>query len=645
MEITAPSVQTAGHMAAPEAQGGRPSQRRSSALTFPEGLLERSRSAGRLGPFLAWAVVYADIGTSIYYVPGLLFTELGQRTPSPAAAFVLFTGLAVILLALKYVEVSARYPDGGGVVSVASDAFGPAMGCVGGMLICISYFLTGSISAVSGMQYLAGLFPALDGWLVISACVAIALLGVINYIGVRESAILTAVLAVASFATNIVVLVTVSVQLNAAQWRLVWAQFESAAALPPWPLLVGFSGSWLAYSGLESISQIAPALQPPRERTALRAMILVMAAILLTSPLATALETALLRATEVNPDRFMFELGAAFGPRALQLAIVFSATALLLGAANTSLIGCYHVFLALVRLGFLPHWLSGRSLRFNTPHRAIAISVLAPVLVILASQAKTGVLGHIYSFGLLGAFTLTSLGLDKVKWQERARGLKFYFGLLISVLIVGAWAVNLVHQRLATVLGGAITLVGCAFAFAIKRGKIVVGRGGYLSPEAAEHFGGKQSTAIEILTVEEAIDMREMYRSSTLVALRSPNARLFQEAAARTRGAGEKAVYLIFVDEIPGLFFPPNTGPSREAREVLALGVEFFRHAGLVAIPIWRMAHDAGASLAGAARRLEAETVLVGTSQRSAVWHLLRGNVLESLIRDLPPSSRIWICN
>ena len=33
-----------------------------------------------------------------------------------------------------------------------------------------------------------------------------------------------------------------------------------------------------------------------------------MAAILLTSPLATALETALLKASEVNPDRFMFEL-------------------------------------------------------------------------------------------------------------------------------------------------------------------------------------------------------------------------------------------------------------------------------------------------------------------------------------------------
>src|SRR3954465_4522437 len=423
-----------------------------TAFTFPERLLDLNRSAGRLGPLLAWAVVFADIGTSVYYVPGLLFTELGGRTPSPAAAFVLITGLAVILLALKYVDGSARYPDGGGVVSVAADAFSPTVGCVGGILICISYFLTGAISAVSGFQYLAGLFPALDHWLVPAACAAIMALGMLNYVGVRESAILTAVLAVASFVTNVIVVGLVSIKLRPEQWQLVLAQFRSGAALPPWPWLVGFSGSWLAYSGLESISQIAPALRPPRERTALRAMVLVMVAILLTSPLATALETALLRASEVNPERFMFELGAAFGPRSLQVAIVLTSAALLLGAANTALIGCYHVFLALVRLGFLPHWLSGRSHRFNTPHRAIVVSVLAPVAIIAASRAQLGILGHIYTFGLLGAFTLTSVGLDKVKWQERVRGLGFCFGVLAAVFVVSAWGINLVHRRFATLL-------------------------------------------------------------------------------------------------------------------------------------------------------------------------------------------------
>ena len=65
----------------------------------------------QLGWLLAWAVVFCDIGTSVYYVPGILYGEVGNLAP----AFVALTTIGFILLAAKYVEVSWRYPDGGGV--------------------------------------------------------------------------------------------------------------------------------------------------------------------------------------------------------------------------------------------------------------------------------------------------------------------------------------------------------------------------------------------------------------------------------------------------------------------------------------------------------------------------------------------------
>ncbi len=617
----------------------------SSMRAIPDKLFDRHRASGRLGPLLAWAVVFADIGTSIYYVPGILFVELGGTSPSPAAPLMLATGLAFILLALKYVEVAARYPDGGGVVSVAGDAFGDLVGCLGGILISVDYFLTGAISSVSGFQYLAAAIPALGPWLVPCACVAMILLGALNIVGIRESALLTAGLAIASLLVNLVVLTVVAVQLDAESWRLVAAQFTSVRNLHAGPLVIGFASSWLAFSGLESISQIAPALREPREQTALRAMLLVVACILITSPLMTAFETALLQVHRVNPEQFVFALGAQFGPRALQIAIVLTASTLLMGAANTAIIGCYHVFLALVRLGFLPPWMAERSRRFSTPHRAILISVLVPVAVIIASQGQTLLLGHLYAFGLLGAFSLTSVGLDRIRWQERKWSVSFFAGLLTSVLVVGAWCINLVHKTSATIFGGSLTVIGLAVALAVRRGYLGGANKGYLTPEAAERAAAQLPGAIEILTIEEALDMRAVYRSGTLVSMRAPNLRLFQEAIARVRGSGEQTVYLIFVDEIPGLFFPPKVGPSREAQEVLATGVEFFRQADIVAVPVWRMAHDAGASIASAARRLGVGAVLVGTSQRSAVWHLLRGNVLKSLIADLPNEIQVWIVN
>ena len=43
---------------------------------------------GNLGAFLCWAVVFADIGTSVYYVPGILYGPFGSRS----ALFVLLQG-------------------------------------------------------------------------------------------------------------------------------------------------------------------------------------------------------------------------------------------------------------------------------------------------------------------------------------------------------------------------------------------------------------------------------------------------------------------------------------------------------------------------------------------------------------------------
>src|SRR5215470_16987291 len=134
----------------------------------------------RLGFLLCWAVVFADIGTSVYYVPGILFNEHGKLAP----AFVLMTGVAFIFLAEKYAEIASRYREGGGVVAVAGDAFGPYVGALGGMLITVDYFLTTAISSVSGLQYLDDLLH-FGHWLLPAVVIALFGLAVLNGIGIR----------------------------------------------------------------------------------------------------------------------------------------------------------------------------------------------------------------------------------------------------------------------------------------------------------------------------------------------------------------------------------------------------------------------------------------------------------------------------
>ena len=35
----------------------------------------------QLSPLLVWAVVFCDIGTSVYYVPGILYAQVGSLAP------------------------------------------------------------------------------------------------------------------------------------------------------------------------------------------------------------------------------------------------------------------------------------------------------------------------------------------------------------------------------------------------------------------------------------------------------------------------------------------------------------------------------------------------------------------------------------
>src|SRR6266849_6570619 len=118
---------------------------------------EHSHGKNLLGPLLCWAVVFADIGTSVYYTPGILYGTVGKL----AGFFVFLTLSVFILLTLKYAEVTQRFPQGGGVVTVAAQAMNRWMGAVGGMFILVDYFLTAALSCLSGVLYFSVVVPAL----------------------------------------------------------------------------------------------------------------------------------------------------------------------------------------------------------------------------------------------------------------------------------------------------------------------------------------------------------------------------------------------------------------------------------------------------------------------------------------------------
>ena len=102
-----------------------------------------------------------------------------------AAAFVLATTVAFVLVALEHLEVAHRYPAGGGGVSAAVEAFGPRVGVVSGALMVSAYLLTIALSTVTAMRYLATINPFWPDRGLVSSVVAILLVGSLSWSGPR----------------------------------------------------------------------------------------------------------------------------------------------------------------------------------------------------------------------------------------------------------------------------------------------------------------------------------------------------------------------------------------------------------------------------------------------------------------------------
>src|SRR3981081_2352654 len=261
---------------------------------------------GSLGAFLCWAVIFADIGTSVYYVPGILYGPFKSR----AALFVLMPLFVFVLLCVKYAEVTWRYPEGGGVVNVSSQALHPFAGLLGGLFILVHYYLTAALSAVSGAFYLVVVAPGLSAWVIPMTVGALIGLGVLNALGIKESARTTAIFVCLAAGGQLAVVVATAVSLGPAGILRSFGALASGPPLSPLPLIIGYAAAFLAFSGLGSISQLAPAMSEPRSTIAHREMVAGVVTVAITSPLLTLWSTTLLNGTNPDPNQFMSLLGA-----------------------------------------------------------------------------------------------------------------------------------------------------------------------------------------------------------------------------------------------------------------------------------------------------------------------------------------------
>ena len=299
---------------------------------------------------------------------------------------------------------------------------------------------------------------------------------------------------------------------------------------------------------------------------------------------------------------------------------------LLLSAANTAIMDFVSIQFLMAKDKELPESFSNLN-PFGMPWIALAVAVAVPCLVLIFEHDVLR-LAALYAIGVIGAITL-NLGSSATNFnihlKRRERAL-----LMSGSIILFFIELTIAYQkRQALVFATSIVGIGLILRYAAK--KFVP-----ISIEPAV-------PSIEVLTVSEAKEIASLYRSSSLVAIRNLNTHLLDEAALRLKALGERSVYISYVEEAPLSPELTEVEPSKESLQLLGQAMLEMQKKGINAIPIWQLGDNPGKLISSAAKELGVDTVMIGTTRRSGLIRLLRGDVLRMLARNLPQECHLSI--
>ncbi len=558
--------------------------------------------------YQAGAMLYGDWGTSKAYVLGIAFALSGH-----ASWF--FLGLMSLLTALVgfcYMIICRLYPNGGGVYASVKHR-NKTLAVVGALLVIADYVITASLSALDAFHYFHVPYP--EWW----AIGAILTIGAINWFGPSKGGSLAACIAVTASVVAGILFISTIPSLPHVELKMPTGGF-----MQNWPVFVGIV---LALSGVEAIADMTGIMEQPVEKTAKKAIWPVLLEVsILTFLLGIAMNA--IPGLQDHAEDMLRVLGVHYigGWYGQVISIVFGF--LLLSAVNTAITDLVSIQFLMAKDHEIPFVFS-RLNRFGMPWLALLVAVGVPILVLIFEHDVVG-LASLYAIGVVGAITL-NLGSSGTNFKLDM-SLRERIMLLAGAAILFFVEITIaVQKHNALIFALSVLTVGLLLRFITKKFVPI--------PEPA-----MVPTTVEVLTVTEAKEIAPLYHSSSMIAVRSINQGLLEEAALRTKALGESAVYLTYVEETPPTFeLPEEVQPSPESLELLAKAQEEFEKRGITAVPIWQIGDNPGKLIAHAAAELDAKTVMIGTTRRSALVSLLRGDVLRTLAHNLPRTCRLVI--
>lgn len=450
----------------------------------------------------AAAVVLSDLGSTVYYIGGIVEQAIGPSAPW----FILAVMLFAFAVRSIYMESSSMFVRGG-VYVVVRDAMGSFVARLSVSALLFDYVLTGPISSVSAGQYLGRLLN--DGAEALHSSLRVppnlfALVFAIavtiyfwwyNLKGLHEST---------TKALRIMQVMTVMVVIFLA-WCSLTLLIRGPAQIPPsptpahlefseeslgwfhgtfWPtipvvaIIIAFGHSLLSMSGFETLAQVYREIASPKLKN-LRITGNIVCVYAAVSTGLLTLFAAMIIPDAVRKNYVENLLGGLtehlIGPELLRLVfhvfVVVVGVLVLSGAVNTSIIGANGVLNRVAEDGVLHTAFQRPHRRFGTTYRLINMVAALQIVTILASGGNTYTLGEAYAFGIVWSFFLKSLSVLVLRFQRTDQEYKMPLNVrigtreiplglaLTTVLLFVVAVANLYSKRIATLSGVSFMLV------------------------------------------------------------------------------------------------------------------------------------------------------------------------------------------
>ncbi len=450
-----------------------------------KGTLKRA-----LGVFDLFSIGYGDLSSSIYYALGITALFALGATPIALA----LAGVVFVCTALSYAEMTSVFPESGGSASFARHAFNDLISFIAGWGLLLDYIVTIAISAFSVGPYLSYFFTDLthSSTQILFTVVLIALLFVMNVMGVRGS---TRVSLALTFFTVLMQAVIIAIGLG---WLLNLDAITEHIRIgvpnvnwspTPGQFIKGVAMAMVAYTGIESIAQLASESQKPA-RTVPRAIVLTMVVLLVCYMGISIVALSAVSAYELGTTFLLNPVAAIvaalpFGKEILSPLIALLAAVVLTIAANAGLLGASRLTFNLGENYQLPRAFYFIHPRFRTPIFALVVFAVLASCVVIASGGQLDFMADLYNFGAMLAFLSAHLSLIvlRIKQPQLKRPFKaplnIPFGKTSIPLtaIIGAlstlavWCLVVITKPYGRYLGIGWMIIGVCLYFYYRKGK------------------------------------------------------------------------------------------------------------------------------------------------------------------------------